>query len=956
MRTVVFSLLMVMCMLGVSCSQKPNHGIADEPAGMVCYIQQSEEPYLLEPYVQMLADTTGQLNLQQVLEPVVQQQFGAVGDNSDPLTTHRYYWGKLMLENKLPGAGRKAEWVLTFNDSWSDLEVYVPEANGRWRMEKNGALTANSRKDFLPTSSGNHIELVLPPNEKVTIYFRGISERTAIIPSFYLRLTHLAVYYDALVKSKAGNAIFYGFILMMLFYNLVFFLIGGGRSFIFYSAYLFMVVVYAAFSSGDMVDWLSLFPNHPQYERLLKLSLYMGMMFYLTFIRSFVQLNRLLPVWDTIFRYIVYLGFPLMIADLVVLWQTNFSFVVEDRLTVPYISLIILAGAALMYPLWKTRDKIGYFVVAGIAAISLGCLLTVVTRVWLPPYTIFYLKAGIIVEILIFSLGLAYRRRREKHAQQQADFLLRESQLVQEKNEMEARRLQELNDFKARFYTNITHEFRTPLTVIMGMTENIQQHEAEKTLIRRNSQNLLQLINQLLDLSKLESDSLLLHPMHGDIIPYLQYLTESFYSAATQKNIRLVFYPEEKSVPMDYDEGKIQQIIYNLLTNALKFSRPGGQVVFHAGKAALEGQPCLRLVVKDNGIGISEEHIGQIFNRFYQANPEDDSSELSSGIGLALVKELVSLMKGLISVSSEPGQGTSFTILLPIEAKAQLREYGAPKPNIGIGSLSSPFPQPVVSPALQEEDYQDTDLPDLLIIEDNADIISYIKSILQRQYRLHTAANGTEGIAMAQELMPDIIISDLMMPGKNGYEVCDALKLDERTSHIPIILLTAKATQADKVDGLKHGADAYLTKPFDKSELLVLLENLVKLRRQLQAHYATRASSSTPLLEPSVDDLFLQKLAQQIDEHLDEPEFGVVQLSASVHMSQMQVYRKLKALTGQTPSQFIRAHRLRQGRQLLRKGGLTIAEIAYAVGFNEPSYFSRVFQQEFGKSPSDYLK
>ncbi|MFT5913064.1 MAG: YesN/AraC family two-component response regulator, partial [Paraglaciecola sp.] len=246
--------------------------------------------------------------------------------------------------------------------------------------------------------------------------------------------------------------------------------------------------------------------------------------------------------------------------------------------------------------------------------------------------------------------------------------------------------------------------------------------------------------------------------------------------------------------------------------------------------------------------------------------------------------------------------------------------------------------------------------PDLLIIEDNSDIITYIQSILKNSYNIQTANNGKLGIEKALDLIPDIIISDVMMPEKNGYEVCEHLKQDERTSHIPIILLTAKSTQSDKIDGLKHGADAYLTKPFNKEELLVRLQKLVEIRQQLQIRYVNSTlDASSPIIVPSIEDLFLQKLQEQIQLHLNDTEFGVPQLADSVQRSQMQLYRKLKALTDRTPSQFIRSYRLQKALTLLQARELNISEIAYKVGFSDPSYFSRMFHKEFGKNPSQFL-
>lgn len=262
---------------------------------------------------------------------------------------------------------------------------------------------------------------------------------------------------------------------------------------------------------------------------------------------------------------------------------------------------------------------------------------------------------------------------------------------------------------------------------------------------------------------------------------------------------------------------------------------------------------------------------------------------------------------------------------------------------------------PLADPS--DETFDESDLPYLsdrpvvLIIDDNQDIITFIQSILKHKYQIHTANNGISGIEKAVQIIPDIVISDVMMPGKSGYEVCETLKHDERTSHIPIILLTARATQTDRVDGLKYGADAYLTKPFDKQELMVRLEKLVEIRQQLQLRY----TSDFQATEPSLNDTFRQKLGEHIQANLSNTEFGVAQLVEASDISQMQLYRKLKALTGKTPSQFIRSYRVHKGLELLQKGELTFSEIAYEVGFADPSYFSRVFQKELGKSPSHFL-
>ena len=926
----------------------------------VAVLKQGQTNYKLRTFTQVLADSTGKYKLDDVLQPALQSEFLLYEEYPLPMKNFQYYWGKIQVENRLPEADQHPEWAFSFSDTWSDLEVYLPTKDGSWVRQTSGAFTPYAQKKFVPTTSGNLVKIILPPGEVVTVYFRGISEQKEIFPSFFLFAQPLDDFYDQLVIDKTGNSLFIGFLLMMLFYNLIVYFFDRDSSFLFYSGYILAVVLYVSFSSSDLTDFLGnvLFTQHPAYYGLFKLVLFGGLMCYLAFIRSFLDLEQLLPKWDRYFKNLVYLGIPLIALSVALSVYSNFSYKVEDKASMFYVGLVALSCLLFLFPLFKTGDIKGRFVVAGIAIITVGFLLTLLSRLSPgTPYSIFYLKIGAVVEVIVFSLGLAYRQRQQVQAGEQANFALKESQLIQEKKQLEADRLKELNEFKARFYTNITHEFRTPLTVIMGMSENIKGHSQEKELINRNSANLLRLINQLLDLSKLESGSLTLHPVHQDVIVYLQYLTESFYSTASQKNIRLVFHSEEKEVSMDYDESVIQQIVYNLLSNALKFTPEGGRIIFHASKIEQEGQPLLILKVKDTGHGISPEYIDHIFDRFYQVNNADSRQAEGTGIGLALTKELVELMNGGIEVESEKGVGTEFTLYLPIEAKIAA---ASPQP-VKTTSLS-PIEETLdlaTSSELQDEASEavTSGLPELLIIEDNQDIITYIKTILQGQYLFHTAKNGALGIEQALEIIPDIIISDVMMPEKNGYEVCETLKQDVRTSHVPIILLTAKSTQEDKLQGLKYGADAYLIKPFDKQELMVRLEKLVEVRQQLQKRYANVSAIREEVQQASSsrEDVFLQKLQKYIHDNLSDAEFGVPQLAEAALLSQMQLYRKLKALTDSTPSQFIRSYRLQQGLVLLQRGELNVSEVAYEVGFTDPNYFSRTFQKEFKRNPSSFI-
>ncbi|NRB53920.1 MAG: response regulator [Saprospiraceae bacterium] len=525
-------------------------------------------------------------------------------------------------------------------------------------------------------------------------------------------------------------------------------------------------------------------------------------------------------------------------------------------------------------------------------------------------------------------------------------------QLTRRLEKAEADRIKELNKVKERLYTNITHEFRTPLTVIMGMNEKIAGFEKERSLIARNGKNLLRLINQMLGLSKLESGQMKLTLIQADIIPYLRYLTSSFHSMAQNKQIALHFQSKLTSLVMEYDEEKIQHILYNLLSNAIKFTPEGGAI-----RATVSGSGNqLSLRISDNGVGIPPKQLQHIFDRFYQVDTSSSRKGEGTGIGLTYTKELVELMGGRIAAESREGEGTSFTVSLPVRQDVTKPEQ------------PGDYEQTSISEAAQKEEalsflplikrYQE-EKPVVLIIEDNEDIIVYLEALLQADYQVEKAMNGTLGIEKAIEIIPDIIISDVMMPEKDGYEVCKELKKDERTSHIPIILLTAKASTEDRIEGLKEGADAYLTKPFNKEELFVRLERLVSLRKTLQATYSGKDHFVRQVManaKPNLEDRFLKKLIKVVQDRIDDPELSVNHLCKAAKLSNTQVNRKLKALTNKTPSQFIRSIRLQKALELLENSDLNISEIAYDVGFSDPNYFSRSFSEEFGFAPSKVRK
>lgn len=524
----------------------------------------------------------------------------------------------------------------------------------------------------------------------------------------------------------------------------------------------------------------------------------------------------------------------------------------------------------------------------------------------------------------------------------------------------ERKKLEEINQLKNALFTNITHEFRTPLTVIKGMTDSVKSNIKKDTpediensleMIQRNSDSLLQLVNEMLDLSKIESGNMELQMVQSDVIPFLKYLSESFSSLAEENKINLTLYSEIDSLIMDFDSNKLTSILSNLLSNAIKFTPENGKIIVHINQINQKDQPHLFLKIKDSGIGISNEELPNIFNRFYQKDASTIRKHEGTGIGLALTKELVELMNGSIEVKSILDKGSEFSILIPVTRNAPLTS----KMEVNTTPTTSRANAP--SKLFEKANESNSELPLVLIIEDNMDVAHYLKTCLTNTYQTIHAVNGVEGIEMALEKIPDIIICDVMMPGKDGYEVCETLKTDERSDHIPIIILTAKVTTEDRLKGLSHGADAYLTKPFNKVELFTRLDQLVSLRKKLIDKIENDGFKNI-IKKPSKDPKlqFVQKVIKLIHEDISNSNFGSDDLAKKLLISESQLYRKIKAITEKSTAVFIRSIRLQHAKELLSTSNKTVSETAYEVGFNDPSWFSRAFKDEFGCAPSDISK
>lgn len=525
----------------------------------------------------------------------------------------------------------------------------------------------------------------------------------------------------------------------------------------------------------------------------------------------------------------------------------------------------------------------------------------------------------------------------------------------QELEQLEAIKQKEMNDAKTRLFTNVTHEFRTPLTVIGGMADLIKQKpqlwiQEGTDKIKDNSNLMLRLVNQLLDISKIEAKAMPIHMIQGDIARYIGFIIELHRSAAIEKNISLIFTGNKKTVIIDFDPDMISQILSNLLGNAIKFTPENGAVEIKIDTN--ETERIFTLQVIDSGKGIPEDKIQYVFDRFYQVENHANSGG-GTGLGLALAKELVTLINGNITVKSQLGKGSVFIVQLPLTCNAEPGEYFL-KSWYKKEVQPAPDHKTIVS---KPKDKLKADLPILLIVEDSKDVLLYLSAILCDEYQIELAKNGKEGLEKAIEKIPDIIISDIMMPEMDGIEMLDKLKNDFRTSHIPIVMLTAKADIDSRLEGLARGADVYITKPFNETELHIQLKNLIELRKKLHERYSSMTTFSESL-DPNLktEDKFVGKVRNILEKNLDNDEFNINDLCHEMAVGHTQLYRKFKSISNLTIADYFKLLRLNKAKELFSDSELNITQIAFAVGFKNLSHFSREFANQFGKSPKEFRK
>lgn len=741
----------------------------------------------------------------------------------------------------------------------------------------------------------------------------------------------------------------FGLMSMLSIFVLFFFFNNPKPEYFFYLCYITTPLL--GFLILENVGGALIFPENSFIrEQIAWLPLLGLCSFYILFIRHYIDTPKFAPIWDRIASFIVGFGFFLaLVIFLIPMEEYPFLF----KYFSPIVVLITLYAAAssVVFFIWEP-SKLRVYLLLGTCLLFLGYVFhginlqfeLIQLEIMFIPFLVTFFES------LLFAMGLAHKMRLREDEKRSAE---NQQLLVQKEKES----LMELSRLKSRFFANISHEFRTPLSLILGPLNDFKEKQVwperqEMGVMQRNAERLLQLIDQLLDLSREEAGKMKLSRQNLDVIDFLKGHLGIFQSRAASKNIKYSITLPTNPIWLDFDPDKLEKIITNLLSNAFKFTPTGGQVGVSFEYQTKEARTFLVLNVKDSGPGIPLEEQGRIFERFYQVEDGINFSHEGTGIGLSLAQGFAQLHDGYIEVQSRPGEGATFRLYLP-----------AKDPPLGIEEQSelvivNPFVPTTDLPVRKADNTETSGPPLVLLVEDNPDMQQFITQRLEKQYHLIQAFDGKEGLEKAIEHVPDLIISDIMMPKMDGLSLSKALSRNTITSHIPLILLTARVGQNEKIKGLETGAVEYLSKPFDMKELLIRIKNLIQQASAMRARF----SKQVVQLEPaqidisSMDEKFLNQLTNLFEQQLDNANLTVAQIASALALSRVQVHRKMKGLTGMATSDFLRLYRLKRAKQLINQQYGNMSEVAYATGFSSPAQFSRSFKKEFDLSPSDFAK
>ncbi|WP_400193368.1 7TM diverse intracellular signaling domain-containing protein [Hymenobacter sp. B81] len=968
------------------------------------------QTHRLNPFLEELRGGSpaaiAQLTLRQVQQPPWSDRF--VLDNvrrSGQGRPGQVRWLRGQLRSETTAG---THWLLLLQtQATASFDVYAVRANGQRQQYRLNSVLPSAQTHAVPHRHYN-VRLELPPGETVTLYIRAPNDE-----ALFVGVSEQAY---LLQQARQGDQVmgpYFGILLALLAYNLLLFVSVRDRSYLLYSLYAACFILLQLDMTGYLRQFwsegLSGYVLEVRQNLLLSLCIFFGTLT----ARAFLETPRLLPRFDRLLRLTLAVAWVPVVVSLL---SANPTLGLLGPVCAALWTSAVLLAAGVLVLLTGYRPARYYML--GWTLLLLAIANFYLGLVGITPRNNFWAFHGVHVasalEMILLSLGLADRinltkkerqqaqdaalaaLRDKENAQTQALAALREKQLAQEQalaiarekeevqhsanqalaeraNELQqayqqlqesirtSHKLQELDELKTRFFTNISHELRTPLTLIISPLEQLLSEERPETgaaprpeyaLMHRNARRLLQLINQLLDIARLESGQLQLAAAPLDMVRVVRTGMAAFESLAASRDVAWVFESEVEALEVYLDADQFDKILYNLLGNALKFTPAGGQV--QVSVSADNGRAALR--VRDTGMGIPAEHLPLIFDRFHQVDGQLTRLHDGTGIGLALVKELVALHHGTVRVMSTLGQGTTFVVeLLLGKDHLDSREISTAPAETSLApvpALRAPrLPLPDAEPEGSSEDAR----PLVLVVEDNPEMRDYLRSCLATDFRVLTAADGEQGLRRITAAVPDLVVSDLMMPGLDGLELCRRLRADECTSHIPVVLLTAHAEQESRLQGLDLGADDYQTKPFRPDELRARIHNLIRQRQLLRQRFGRELKLElSEVSVTSADEAFLNRAIGVVEAHLADADFSVEAFADAMALSRVQLHRKLKALTDQSTSEFVRTLRLRRAAALLQAQSGTVAEVADAVGFANLSYFAKCFRELYRMTPSEY--
>ncbi|GHB58256.1 ATP-binding protein [Persicitalea jodogahamensis] len=899
---------------------------------------QTSTPLVISPDLSQFVDTTKALSLAEVQD----KEFTLVGRHYFPLPySDATFWFRFTLRNNDPNRDR---WYLEWDNPTVEIaECYLPDSSG-------SGFSSLPRSVKRAGTRSPYFAIDLPQGKEQTVYLRIRSQHG-------YRMT-VNIHDDAsLLASKVALVSSFSFTSGMVFLRLFFVLLLAifavrEKAFL---AYCFLLVVRSLGFWGLLGGMGGVFTDDQPTGTLIDyLSYHFIPIGYVVVVYALLPPDRL----PRLARFVLN-GIAITVLGLgvIIMFDYRWYWLLTSQYVVLFSQFFILGLYG--YAVAKRWSVNWYYSVPFLLGLGSYCFMVlgdvnIIDAEWV--FAIAYLL--FMGEIFIFGLFLGkiildYRRQQEDSQQK----------LVWK--ETEATKLKELDTLKTNFFANISHEFRTPLTMLVGPLEDFRQQLPDNPLIpamQRNVRRLKVLIDQLLDLSRLEAGHLRPAIVQADLPTFLRQLFASFESLAHSRKMIFNYQQNVTSREACFDADKLEKIVTNLLSNAFKFTPDGGRVNVQVEYADNE----LSLKVQDYGVGIEAVRLPHIFDRFYRVESTGQNNTEGAGIGLSLVNELVKVLKGQIRAESEPGRGSTFTVRLPIDRGTWADYLTDAAPELDLSALPAEAEATIqetgtrnAAPLPKKPKAPDSDAPLVLLVEDNPDLRAYMQDIFQENYRVMVATDGQDGLDRAFEEIPDLVICDVMMPRLDGYGFCEKLKSDPRTSHIPVVMLTAKASLADRLAGLELGADDYLIKPFNRAELELRVQNLLKQRELLRQKYSQQmaepaASGGRASATQTLDEKFLKKAILIVRERSSESSFGIDELCEALNTSRSNLHRKLKALTGQSTTEFIRSIRLYRAAELLKQPGASISEICYAVGFENPAYFSRTFSEQMGVTPSEW--